>query len=95
MLIADDGDPTALYYSKRHGWHFLPNFGSNPDDSQHAIRELERLRTEGTSYLVFTSNTFWGVESYPVFREHLAERYRRMSETDAYLIFDIRGASSE
>jgi uncharacterized protein with von Willebrand factor type A (vWA) domain len=64
VLIADNGDPTGLYYSKRHGWHFLQDFGSSPVDSQHAIRELERLRMEGASYPVFTSHAFWGLEFY-------------------------------
>jgi 4-amino-4-deoxy-L-arabinose transferase-like glycosyltransferase len=90
VLIADDGDPTALYYSKRHGWHCLPYFGSNPVDSQQAIRELEQLRAAGASYLIFTSNTFWWLTRYRAFQEHLEARYRRVSATDAYLIFDIR-----
>jgi 4-amino-4-deoxy-L-arabinose transferase-like glycosyltransferase len=95
VLIADDGDPTALYYSKRHGWHCLPYFGSNPVDSQQAIRELERLRAEGASYLAFTSNTFWWLARYGAFQEHLAARYRRVSATDAYLIFDIRAVQGD
>ncbi|MGH8070858.1 MAG: ArnT family glycosyltransferase [Candidatus Entotheonellia bacterium] len=95
VLIADYGDPTAFYYSQRHGWHFLQNFGSNPVDSQQAIRELEQLRREGASFLVFTPHTFWWLKGYPAFREHLEARYRRMRETEAYLIFDIREVRSE
>jgi 4-amino-4-deoxy-L-arabinose transferase-like glycosyltransferase len=95
LLIADDGDPTALYYSQRHGWHFLQNFGDSPVDDQQAIRELERLRTEGAGYLIFTRNTFWWLERYPAFREHLEARYRRVRETEAYLIFDIRWVRSD
>ena len=91
VLIADDGDPTALYYSKRPGWHFLQYFGSNPVDSHQAIRELERLRGEGASYLAFTRNTFWWLVRYGAFYAHLEGRYRRVSATDAYMIFDIRG----
>jgi hypothetical protein len=91
VLIADDGDPTGLYYSKRYGWHFLEDFGSSPVDGQHAIRELERLRMEGASYLVFTSNTVWWLELYQAFREHVEAHYRRVSETKAYLVFDLRG----
>jgi hypothetical protein len=94
-LIADDGDPTALYYSQRHGWHFLQNFGSPPVDNEQAISELERRRIEGASYLVFTANTFWWLERFPAFREHLEARYRRVRETEAYLIFDLRGGRSE
>jgi 4-amino-4-deoxy-L-arabinose transferase-like glycosyltransferase len=95
VLIADDGDPTALYYSQRHGWHFLQNLGESPVDDQQAIRELERKRTEGASYLVLTANIFWWLERYPAFREHLEARYRRVRETEAYLIFDIRDVSHE
>ncbi len=95
VLIADDGDPTALYYSKRHGWHFLQYFGSNPVDSQQAIRELEQLRAEGASYLAFTRNTFWWLARYGAFREHLEAHYRRVSATDAYMIFDIRGGKGD
>jgi 4-amino-4-deoxy-L-arabinose transferase-like glycosyltransferase len=90
LLIADDGDPTALYYSRRRGWHFLQHFGRPPVDSAEAIGELEQRRAEGASYLVFTSNTFWWLERYPAFRAHLEARYRRVRETEAYLIFDLR-----
>jgi 4-amino-4-deoxy-L-arabinose transferase-like glycosyltransferase len=89
LLIADDGDPTALYYSQRHGWHFLQYFGSAPVDSQQAIDELEQRRTEGASYLVFTRNTFWWLEHYLAFRAYLEAPYRRVHETEAYLIFNL------
>jgi hypothetical protein len=32
----------------------------------------------------------WWLERYPALREHLEVRYRRVSETEAYLIFDVR-----
>jgi hypothetical protein len=95
LLIADDGDPTALYYSQRQGWHFLQHFGRPPVDSEEAIGELEQRRTEGASYLVFTRNTFWWLKRYPVFRAYLEARYRRVRDTEAYLIFDIREVRSE
>jgi Dolichyl-phosphate-mannose-protein mannosyltransferase len=94
VLIADNGDPTGLYYSKRHGWHFLQDFGRSPVDSQHAIRELERLRTEGAGYLALTSNSFWGMGIYQAFREHVEARYQRVSETKAYVVFDMRGVKA-
>jgi 4-amino-4-deoxy-L-arabinose transferase-like glycosyltransferase len=81
LLIADDGDPTTLYYSQRRGWHFLQPFGRPPVDSEEAIHELEQRRAEGASYLVFTHNTFWWLERYPAFRAYLEARYRRVRET--------------
>jgi 4-amino-4-deoxy-L-arabinose transferase-like glycosyltransferase len=95
LLIADDGDPTALYYSQRRGWHFLQHFGRPPVDSEEAIGELEQRRAEGASYLVFTRNTFWWLERYPAFRAYLEAHYRRVRETEAYWIFDLRGVRSE
>jgi hypothetical protein len=95
VLIADDGDPTAVYYSQRRGWHFLQHFGRPPVDSEEAIGELEQRRTEGASYLVLTANTFWWLERYRAFRAHLEAHYRRVHETEAYLIFDLREVSSE
>ena len=95
VLIADDGDPTALYYSQRHGWHFLQNFGIPPVDSEQAIGELERRQMEGASCLVFTANTFWWLERYAAFRAHLEVHYRRVRETEAYLIFDLREVRGE
>jgi 4-amino-4-deoxy-L-arabinose transferase-like glycosyltransferase len=95
VLVADDGDPTALYYSRRRGWHFLQEFGRAPVDSQEAIGELEQRRTEGASYLVLRANTFWWRERYRAFRAHLEAHYRRVHETEAYLIFDLRGVSGE
>jgi hypothetical protein len=93
VLIADYGDPTAIYYSRRHGWHFLQDFGSRPAESQHAIQELERLRMESASYLAFTSYSFWWLGVSQAFGEYVEARYRRVSETEAYVIFDIRGIS--
>jgi hypothetical protein len=95
VLLADNGDPAGIYYSKRHGWHFLQDFGSSPVDSQHGIRELERLRTEGASYLAFMSGSFWGLDPYQSFRQHVEARYRRVSQTEAYLIFDIRDVKGD
>jgi 4-amino-4-deoxy-L-arabinose transferase-like glycosyltransferase len=74
VLIADDGDPPALYYSQRHGWHFLQNFGSPPVDSKQPIGELERRRMEGASYLVFTANTFWWLVAGALSRVPCASR---------------------
>jgi 4-amino-4-deoxy-L-arabinose transferase-like glycosyltransferase len=95
VLIADYGDPTAFYYSQRQGWHFLQDFGSPPVDSQQAIGELEERRREGASYLAFMRNTFWWLEHYPAFRAHLEAHYRRIRETEAYWIFDLRGGGRE
>jgi len=89
IIVADGGDPTCLYYSKRKGWHFLADFGKPPIDSHEAITELERLRGQGADYLTFVRNTFWWLDYYHQFREHLDSRYRRIKVTEEYIIFDL------
>ncbi len=95
VLIADYGDPTAFYYSQRHGWHFLQEFGRAPVNSEEAISELEERRRDGAQYLVFLAPTIVWLERYPAFRAHLEARYRRLREPEACWIFDLRGGGSE
>jgi hypothetical protein len=89
VAVADGGDPTCLYYSKRKGWHFLEDFGSPPRDSQQAISELERLKNDGAGYLVFVRDTFWWLDVYKDFERYLSSRYRRVRDTEEYIIFDL------
>jgi Dolichyl-phosphate-mannose-protein mannosyltransferase len=75
VISADDGNPTTIYYSRRKGWHFPQ--GSNfslpwPADGEQAITELEKLRAQGGSYLVFTKSTFYLLSGqYRDFQKHL------------------------
>jgi 4-amino-4-deoxy-L-arabinose transferase-like glycosyltransferase len=90
IAVADGGDPTCLYYSRRKGWHFLENFGAAPVDSQRAIAELERLRERGASYLVFTRHKpWWWSDRYTGLWTYLDSRYRRLRHTQDYTIFDL------
>ena len=95
VIVADGGDPTCLYYSKRKGWHFLDNFGIAPADSQQAIIELEKLRKRGASYLVFTRYTGWWLDYYKDFQKYLDSRYPRVRQTEDYVIFDLMGSPKD
>ncbi|HXV81828.1 MAG TPA: hypothetical protein VEG60_18255, partial [Candidatus Binatia bacterium] len=95
VAVADGGDPTCLYYSRRKGWHFLENFGAAPIDSQQAIAALERLRERGAAYLVLTRHQpWWWSERYTRFWSHLDSRYQRVRDTPAFVIFDLVKAES-
>jgi len=58
-------------------------------DSQEAINELEKLRKEGASFLVFTQYTRWWLDYSRDFQQHLDSQYRRVRDTDEYVIFDL------
>ena len=95
VITADNGDPTTIYYSRRKGWHFPQGSVLRlpwPADGQQAISEFEMLRTQGGSYLIFTKSTFYLLSGqYTDFQKHLDSQYRRVRDTDEYIIFDLAG----
>ncbi len=97
VIVADDGDPRAIYYSGRKGWHFLQDglFKGYPADSQRAITLLEQWRGEGAGYLAFPQDGFWWFAHYPGLQEYLDSRYQRLSETDEYIIFDVTSGRAQ
>jgi 4-amino-4-deoxy-L-arabinose transferase-like glycosyltransferase len=92
IVAADMGDPTIFYYAERKGWHFLEHdaiYNGNPDDSEQAIEDLERLRRSGATHLVFTRNTFWWLRSYPEFGRYLAQSATLIEATPEFKIYKL------
>ena len=93
MVVAvDGGNPAIFYYAKRKDWHFLEKegiYGRNPRSSQHAINDLERLRRQGATHLVFVMNTFWWSESYPELTQHLSKTGTRLEATSEFKIYTL------
>jgi 4-amino-4-deoxy-L-arabinose transferase-like glycosyltransferase len=92
IVAVDGGNPAIFYYAKRKGWHFLEQngvYGGNPKNSQQAISDLERLRREGATHLVFTTNTFWWSESYPELTQHLSETATLLEATPEFKIYKL------
>jgi hypothetical protein len=97
VIVADDGDPRAIYYSQRKGWHFLQDgyLKDHPRNTQEAITIIEQLRGEGASYLAFAQNIVKYFDAYEGLREYLDVRYQRIRETTEYVIFDITTSKLE
>jgi hypothetical protein len=96
IVAADNGNPAIFYYAKRKGWHLLEQdgiYGGNPSDGQEAIADLERLRRQGATHLVFTTNTFWWLGSYPELTGHLAEVATLMEATPQFKIYRLSPAA--
>jgi Dolichyl-phosphate-mannose-protein mannosyltransferase len=93
IVAVNGGNPTIFYYAKRKGWHFLEKDGiynGNPNDSQQAIADLEQLRRQGATHLVFTTNTFWWLKSYPELTQHLNETATLLEATPEFKIYKLR-----
>jgi 4-amino-4-deoxy-L-arabinose transferase-like glycosyltransferase len=96
IVAADTGDPTIFYYAERKGWHFLEEDGiydGNPTESQQAIVDLQRLRNDGATHVVFTTNTFWWLDYYPEFARHLSETAMPVEATRQFRVYRLTSAA--
>lgn len=79
------GDRKVLPFLERDGQYA----GSPPDDGT-AIREFERLRKSGATFMVFAWDAFWWLEFYSDLTRHLRSRFRCVTENKRVVIFDLR-----
>jgi 4-amino-4-deoxy-L-arabinose transferase-like glycosyltransferase len=92
IIAADSGDPTALYYAHRKGWHFLERHGlyyGNPNDGMQIVANLKELRWRGATHLVFYNGTMWWLDYYPDFAEDLARTSVLEEATADYRIYRL------
>nr|MBA2294142.1 glycosyltransferase [Actinomycetota bacterium] len=92
VLVVSRGDEALLHLGGRTGWHFPRNgageyAGHHPATSADAIAELERLRLEGATHLVFPSTELWWLDHYEELRGHLESR--RVRETSAGVAYTL------
>jgi hypothetical protein len=62
--------------------------GPPPDDAT-AIRELKRLRAEGSTYIAFAWMAFWWLEQYPGLHRHLRSAGRCILENSRLVVFAL------
>jgi hypothetical protein len=85
VLLAGDGDPAAVYYSRRKCLYFPA-----PAGESEAISRLEEFRDSGVTHIVFTSSTRGWLERYKGFTEHLDTKYRRVRQSgDDVILFEL------
>jgi hypothetical protein len=96
VLVASGGDDDLLQLGDgRTGWHFprdaQGNHDGEPADDKEAIARLEALRAKGANYLVIPEPSFWWLDHYKEFREHLEGRYRLIvRQDDVCAIYSLR-----
>jgi hypothetical protein len=98
VAVVSKGDEDLLELGAgRRGWHFPQNeegvyAGYYPADSTEAIAHLEELREKGAEFLLFPETSFWWLESYRGFGEHLDTRYRRVWADQTFVIYKLSEA---
>lgn len=75
----------CLPYLERDGQYW----GAPPDDET-AVRELERLRRSGASFIAFGWPAFWWLDHYPGLHAHLRAAFPCVLQNDRLVAFDLR-----
>jgi 2-polyprenyl-3-methyl-5-hydroxy-6-metoxy-1,4-benzoquinol methylase len=77
----------AMPFPERNGQYWGP-----PPDAVAAIEEVERLRRQGARFLVVAWPAFWWLDFYGGLERHLRSRYRRIVETEQFVIYTLQAA---
>ncbi len=75
----------VLPFLERDGQYWGP-----PPDDQAAVRELERLRHSGATFMVFAWPAFWWLDHYTGLHRYLRSAFRCVLENDRLVVFDLR-----
>jgi hypothetical protein len=65
-------------------------YWGNPADDETAIRELERLRREGASFIAFAWPAFWWLDYYSGFHDYLRSQFPCVLQNERLVVFDLR-----
>jgi hypothetical protein len=65
-------------------------YWGNPPDDGTAVRELERLRAAGASFMVFGWPAFWWLDHYTGLHGYLRANYRCVLRNELVIVFDLR-----
>ncbi len=83
VLVISKGDDDLLQLDGRYGGHFPQAAGGvyaghHPADSAYAIAHLETLKAKGAEFLVVPASSFWWLDYYADFEQHLRTTYRML-----------------
>ena len=93
VILADDdrywyrltADRPVLPFLERDGQYW-----GAPEDDDTAIRELERLRRSGASFLAFAKPAFWWLEYYSALSAYIRAKFQCLLENERLIVFDLR-----
>jgi Methyltransferase domain/Glycosyl transferase family 2 len=83
------GDRNAIPFLEHNGQYWGP-----PADDETAVRELERMRAEGASHIVFAWPAYWWLEYYAAFASHLRAHFPLVLANERVIAYDLRSEVS-
>jgi hypothetical protein len=95
VTVISKGDPDLLQLGGVTASHFPQTetgryAGAHPADDQAAIQHLEARRLAGVDFLILPNTSFWWLDHYRGFAQHLAQNYQLQLENEFCRIFDLR-----
>jgi SAM-dependent methyltransferase len=96
ILVNDDQWGNESELNGRQVIPFLEHEGrywGPPDNDRTAIQELERLRQAGASHIVFAWPSFWWLDYYSGFRNHLQSNYPCLVSNQRLVAFGLQSAA--
>jgi glycosyltransferase involved in cell wall biosynthesis len=96
VLVVSKGDEKLIQLDGRKGQHFPQAEGGvyagcYPAEGPEAVAHLEALRAKGCGFLAFPSTSFWWLDHYKEFREHLDAGYPRVWADRHCIIYQLSG----
>jgi predicted O-methyltransferase YrrM len=93
LILADEdcyrdqltADRPVLPFLERDGQYW-----GAPSDDDTAIRELERLRASGASFLAFAWPAFWWLDYYAEFSGYIRATFQCLLDNECLVAFDLR-----
>ena len=94
VLVVSRGDEELLRIGPRRALHFPQDefgryAGYHPHDSDAAIEVLESMRARGAEYLLLPSASFWWLDYYEGFRDHLERNYPPIVSADDCVVYEL------
>jgi hypothetical protein len=94
VLVVSRGDDELLHIGPRRGLHFPQDEfgrypGYHPEDSDAAIAMLESMRTRGAEYFLLPNTSFWWLDYYDGFKEHVEGNYSQIVSDDDCMLFEL------
>ena len=95
VLVVSCGDDALLDLDHHTGWHFPRDEtgrhpGFNPADGAEATEQLETLRSQGATHIVFPETELWWLDAYDELREHLAAHGGEVAHTETGVVYSLR-----
>jgi SAM-dependent methyltransferase len=93
FVFVDEEQIRGVLSTGRSSMPFLERdgqyWGSPPDDTT-AINELDRLRRNGATFIIFAWPAFWWLDHYATFTDYLYSKFRCVIKNERLIAFDMR-----